>query len=70
MELLIDKQLRNLKVAQLEEIRNELKHVLAQHKASLQATISHADYLQFKKLQKYLENVKSVLKHKIYTKQA
>ncbi|WJZ27986.1 hypothetical protein NCTGTJJY_CDS0107 [Serratia phage 92A1] len=69
MKLLSEKQLRNLKVSQLEEIKAEMLHVLAQHKAALKETTSHSDYVHFKKLQRYHDQVKSVLKHKINTHQ-
>lgn len=66
MELLADKNLRNLKISQLEEISAETVHLLAQRANP----DNHPDYLQHRKLSKYLATVKSVLKHKINTNQA
>lgn len=69
MQHLNDKQLRNLTVSQLDEIRREVGHGIANLALEYHQHESRADYLRKRKLEKYLTKVKAVLQHKKNTGQ-
>lgn len=69
MKHLNDKQLRNLDVTQLDEIRNELGHAIANLAEEFRIHESRPDYLRKRQLEKYLDKVKAVLQHKRNTQQ-
>lgn len=69
MQKLNERQLRNLTVAQLDEIRRELGHALTALNREIQLNQSKADYTRMRGLQKYLSTVKAVHRHKVNTGQ-
>ncbi len=64
MKHLTEKQLRNLDVTQLDEIRNEIGHAIANLTEEFRINESRADYMRKRQLEKYLVTVKAVLQHK------
>ncbi|EHH5496248.1 hypothetical protein J7D59_002184 [Escherichia coli] len=69
MQQLNERQLRNLTVTQLDEIRRELGHSISHLNEDIRQTGSKADYTRKRKLEKYLEDVKAVQRRKINTGQ-
>lgn len=69
MKHLNDKQLRNLGVSQLEEIKCEIGHAISSLNEEFRQRGSRPDYLRKRQLQKYLDKVKAVLQHKLNTGQ-
>jgi hypothetical protein len=69
MQQLSEKQLRNLTVEQLDEIRRETGHSIAHLNEDIRQTGSKADYTRKRKLEKYLTDVKAVIQHKRNTGQ-
>lgn len=69
MEKLSQKQLANLTVEQLDEIRRETGHSIAYLEEEFRQFQSKADYTRKRNLEQYLVDVKAVLQHKIKTGQ-
>lgn len=69
MKQLSEKQLANLNVEQLDEIRRELGHSVSRLDAEFRELGSKADYTRKRNLEQYLINVKAVLQHKVNTGQ-
>lgn len=69
MKHLSEKQLRNLTLEQLDEIRRELGTSIGALKNRYKEDNSSSDYMRMRKLEKYLEQVKAVLQHKLNTGQ-
>lgn len=69
MQHLNKKQLSNLSVQQLDEIKHELQHAIGALKRSVRLNNSDSDYARMRTIEKYLISVKAVLQHKINTKQ-
>ncbi|QQG32308.1 hypothetical protein CkP1_0114 [Citrobacter phage CkP1] len=69
MNQLSDKQLRNLTIDQLDEIRREIGHAVAYLQEEIRQHNSKADYTRKRKFEQYLATVKAVLQHKQNTKQ-
>ncbi len=69
MEKLSQKQLANLTVEQLDEIRRETGHSVAYLEEEFRRNQSKADYTRKRNLEQYLKEVKAVLQHKINTRQ-
>lgn len=69
MEKLSSKQLANLKVEQLDEIRREIGHSISRLNEEFRKLGSKADYTRKRNLEQYLNEVKAVLQHKINTGQ-
>ena len=69
MKQLSEKQLANLNVEQLDEIRRELGHSISRLDAEFRELGSKADYTRKRNLEQYLTNVKTVLQHKVNTGQ-
>lgn len=65
MESLSKKQLSNLKVEQLDEIRRELGHSISRLDEEFRQQGSKADYTRKRKIEQYLTEVKAVMQHKI-----
>ena len=64
-----EKQLRNLTVSQLDEIRHEIGHIIAALRREVSINQSIADYMRLRKFEKYLNKVKAVHRHKVNTGQ-
>lgn len=69
MKHLSHKQLRNLSISQLDEIRLEAGHVISALSVSYKENDSEADYKRMRSHQRYLDVVKAVLQHKRNTGQ-
>lgn len=69
MKHLSYKQLRNLSVSQLDEIRLECGHSIAALRQTYKENDSEADYKRMRSHEKYLDAVKAVLQHKRNTGQ-
>lgn len=69
MKHLTHKQLRNLTVSQLDEIRREANSSIASLRISYKQEGSSMDYQRMRNIEKYLEEVKAVLQHKRNTGQ-
>lgn len=69
MKQLSEKQLANLNVEQLDEIRRELGHSISRLDAEFRRLGSKADYTRKRNLEQYLTDVKAVLQHKVNTGQ-
>ncbi|ANA49453.1 hypothetical protein BI049_gp099 [Salmonella phage vB_SnwM_CGG4-1] len=69
MQHLNEKQLRNLTVEQLDELRREIGHGISHLQEEIRLYGSKADYTRKRKLEKYLSEVKAVLQHKRNTGQ-
>ncbi|AJD81921.1 rI.1 conserved hypothetical protein [Yersinia phage phiR1-RT] len=67
MKHLTKKQLNNLSIQQLDEIRLELGHSLGYLTREIQIHGFKADYTRKRTIEKYLILVKAVLQHKINT---
>ncbi len=65
MESLSKKQLSNLKIEQLDEIRRELGHSISRLNEEFRQQGSKADYTRKRKIEQYLAEVKAVMQHKI-----
>ncbi|AHY25078.1 hypothetical protein AVV36_gp116 [Pectobacterium bacteriophage PM2] len=64
MQHLTEKQLSNLSVEQLNELRREVGISIGSLKARYYEDRSVGDYKRMRKLEKYLVTVKAVLQHK------
>lgn len=62
---LSNKQLNNLSIPQLNEIRLELGHSIGRLNYEIQLHGSKADYTRKRTIEKYLVLVKAVLQHKV-----
>lgn len=69
MKHLSHKQLRNLSISQLDEIRLEAGHIISALRISYKENDSEADYKRMRSYEKYLDVVKAVLQHKRNTGQ-
>lgn len=69
MKHLSHKQLRNLTISQLDEIRLEVGHIISALRISYKETDSEADYKRMRPHERYLDAVKAVLQHKRNTGQ-
>lgn len=69
MQHLSEKQLRNLTVEQLDELRREIGHSISHLQEEIRQHSSKADYTRKRTLEKYLKEVKAVLQHKRNTGQ-
>ena len=69
MQHLSEKQLRNLTVEQLDELRREIGHGISHLQEEIRQHSSKADYTRKRKLEKYFKEVKAVLQHKRNTGQ-
>lgn len=66
---LTEKQLRNLTVLQLDEIRREVGNVISALRREVSLNQSPADYTRLQNFEKYLDKVKAVHRHKVNTGQ-
>ncbi|QOI66589.1 hypothetical protein [Erwinia phage FBB1] len=69
MKELTDKQLKNLEVDQLDEIRRELGHCISALSYQMSQSNSESDYTRKRTYEKYLTRVKAVYQHKVNTGQ-
>lgn len=61
MQYLTEKQLRNLSIEPLDEIRRETGNMIASAKQNFKENGFRADYIHQRLLEKYLTKVKAVL---------
>ncbi|UIS65630.1 hypothetical protein PP425_gp115 [Enterobacter phage vB_EclM_Q7622] len=64
MQYLSEKQLRNLSIESLDEIRRELGTMIGASKQDFKENGFKADYIHQRLLEKYLKQVKAVLNSK------
>lgn len=65
MQQLNDKQLNNLGIEQLDEIRRELGNAIGSLRNEFKLNESKADYTRMRSLEKYLITVKAVIQRKV-----
>lgn len=65
MQYLNEKQLRNLSIEQLDEIRREVGQSIGSADYNHRVSGTPLDYVHKRLLEKYLKTVKAVLQHKV-----